>query len=161
MTQMSSGNLAGFDATNVKPDVGFDPIPEGKYPCAIVASAFESTKDGTGQMLKLELEVVDGQHKGRKVFARLNLKNKSDEAVRIAQAQLSAICHALGILKPKDSSELHNRPMLVTIKLRKREDNGELVNEVKAFAKLEAVGAAPATAVAGQVGGGEKPPWQR
>ena len=159
MTTVSSGNLAGFDATNVKPDVGFDLLPEGKYPCIITSSGFEDTKDHTGKMLKLVLEVVDGEHKGRKVFARLNLVNKNDQTVSIAQAQLSAICHAVGILKPKDSSELHNRPMLVTIKLKRRDDNNELANEVKGFAKLEAAGAAAAPA--GQAAGDGAPPWRR
>jgi hypothetical protein len=157
-TMNSSGNLAGFDATRVEPDVGFEPIPEGKYTCAIVASAFETTKDGTGQMLKLELQVIDGACKGRKVFSRLNLKNKSDEAVRIAQSQLSAICRAVGVLKPKDSSELHNIPMLVSIRIKRRDDNGDLVNEVKGFSAVGHAGAAPAPAPAPA---GQQAAWAR
>jgi len=34
-------------------------------------------------------------------------------------------------MQPKDSFELHNIPVLITVKCKKREDTGDIVNEVK------------------------------
>ena len=76
------------------------------------------TKDGGGQYLWLELDVLEGPLAGRKLFDRLNLVNASAQTVEIAQRTLSAICHATGRLQVQDSAELHLIPMIadVTIK---------------------------------------------
>ena len=110
------GNLGGvFDATQVAPDTGRDPLPTGDYICVIVDSDMKQTKDGRGQYLELVHEVVEGPAKGRKAWARLNLVNHNQTAQSIAQGQLSAICHACGVLTIQDSQQLHNRPILVRI----------------------------------------------
>ena len=46
-------------------------------------------------------------------------------------ATLSAICHAVGVLEPTDSSELHHKPLLVTVKTTKYE--GDIKNAVKGY----------------------------
>ena len=76
------------------------------------------TKDGGGQYLWLELDVLEGPLAGRKLFDRLNLVNASAQTVEIAQRTLSAICHATGRLQVQDSAELHLIPIIadVTIK---------------------------------------------
>ena len=76
------------------------------------------TKDGGGQYLWLELDVLEGPLAGRKLFDRLNLVNASAQTVEIAQRTLSAICHATGRLQVQDSAELHLIPMIadVTVK---------------------------------------------
>ena len=61
------------------------------------------TKDGGGQYLWLELDVLEGPLAGRKLFDRLNLVNASAQTVEIAQRTLSAICHATGRLQVQDS----------------------------------------------------------
>lgn len=123
------------------------------------------TKDSTGKYLELELTVVEGGYKGRKVWARLNLENRNPEAVRIAKSELSAICRAVGVLTPRNSGELHNIPLVITVKV-KPGDNGPQ-NEVKGYAAVNAQATqatgqpvaqpqgqqAPATA--------KTPPWQR
>ena len=62
---------------------------------------------------------------------------------------------AVGVLAPKDSVELHNLPLLITIKLKKREDTGELTNEIKGYATKEAAEGAPLQAT------DNTPPWRR
>lgn len=142
--------LHGFNANNVDPHTGFDPIPAGRYECAIVESSMKPTKNGQGQYLELVLEVLGGPHKGRKVWDNLNIVHPNDKAVEIAQSVLSAVCRAVGVMTPRDSLELHNRPMLVSIGLRRREDGGDYQNVVR---KYEAItpGAFTAPGVAGSI----------
>ena len=44
------------------------------------------TKTGNGQYLQLAFEIIEGEYKNRKVWARLNLENANADAVRIARA---------------------------------------------------------------------------
>jgi len=73
-----------FDANTVEPNTPFQPLPPGRYPVQIVASELRPTKDGMGQMLWLEMDVLEGPFAGRKLFDRLNLVTVSavDEIVR-------------------------------------------------------------------------------
>jgi hypothetical protein len=147
-------NLGNFNANDVEP-TGFDPLPAGKYLACVVESEMKATKNGAGQFLNLTFQVLDGEFKGRKVWARLNLKNPSPQAEQIARGQLSALCRAVGVMTPRDSVELHNLPLLVTVKLKKRDDTGDLQNEISGFSKKDSAPAAPAPAAS------STPPWKR
>ena len=133
-------NLNGFDATNVDPATDFEPLPAGKYLAVITDSEMKPTKSGNGHYLELVFQVIEGQFKNRMLWSRLNLDNPSAQAVEIARGELSAICRAVGVMQPRDSSELHDRPLLVTVKCRRREDTGDVVNEIKGYAKSEPAG---------------------
>jgi len=148
-------HLNGFNANEVDPAVGFDPIPAGKYVAAITESEMKPTKAGTGQYLQLTFQVLEGEYKGRLLWARLNLDNPSDMAVKIARAELSAICRAVGVLAPKDSLELHNLPLTIKVGCKKRGDTGEMTNEVKGYEARQQV--APASSASN----GSTPPWKR
>jgi len=108
-----------FNAHDVDPASGFDPIPAGKYVAIITDSEMKATKAGNGQYLELTLQVVEGEHNGRLVWARLNLDNPNRQAVEIARKELSAICHAIGVMTPKDSVELHGIPFIVKVACKK------------------------------------------
>lgn len=127
-------NLNGFDASQVDPNVSFDPVPEGKYLVAITESEMKPTKNGKGSYLQLTFTILEGDFRGRMLWARLNLNNPNATAVKIAKSELSSICHAVGVMEPRDSVELHNIPLLVNVKVKKRNDNDELTNEVKGYA---------------------------
>ena len=149
-------NLNGFNASQVEPTSSFEPIPAGKYLAAITESEMKPTKTGTGRYLQLTFTIIDGEYKNRVLWARLNLENPNATAVKIAMSELSAICHAVGIMQPRDSVELHNLPLVIVVKLRKREDSGELTNEIKGYERKTAAGqaqTAPAT--------DNTPPWRR
>ena len=104
-----------FDASQVQPGGVSEVIPAGDYRMMIVDSAMENTKSGSGQFLKLTLQVIDGPHQGVTLFDRLNLVNSNPKAVEIAQRTLSAICHAVGVLQVQDSAQLHNRPLAARV----------------------------------------------
>jgi hypothetical protein len=148
-----------FDANQVEPSSGKDPVPAGKYVAAVTNSEMKPTKNGAGQYLELEYQILDGEHKGRKLWSRHTLQHTSAQTVQIARGELSAVCRAIGVMQPKDSAELHNLPMTVTVKLKKREDNGEMANEVTAWTKKDAAAGVPQQA--GAPGGTATPPWLR
>ena len=148
-------DLNGFDARTVEPTADFEPIPAGKYLAAITDSEMKPTKSGTGSYLQLTFTILEGEYKNRVLWARLNLNNPNATAVKIARSELSAICRAVGVMQPKDSVELHNLPLLITVKLKKRQDTGELANEVKGYAKKEAAAGKPQQAT------DNTPPWKR
>ena len=148
-------SLGNFDAGQVDPARVFDPIPAGKYVAVIIASEQKDTKSGSGQYLELTLQIVEGEYTGRQLWARLNLNNPNAQTVKIARAELSAICRAVGVLTPRDSSDLHNLPLLVTVRCKKRPDSEELTNEVRGFAPREAAAGVPQQATT------DAPPWTR
>ena len=150
-------NLNGFDARTVEPTADFEPIPAGKYIAAITESEMKPTKSGSGSYLQLSFTILEGEYKNRVLWARLNLNNPNATAVKIARSELSAICHAVGVLSPKDSVELHNLPLVITVKLKKRDDTGELTNEVKGYAKKETATGQPQQAPVAD----NTPPWKR
>lgn len=155
-------NLSGFDANRVEPSTDYDPLPAGKYLAVITESEMKPTKAGTGSYLQLTFEILEGQFKGRKVWARLNLANSNEMTVKIAQAELSAICRAVGVLAPNDSVELHNLPLVITVKCKKRDDTGDVTNEIKGYAKKEtSQPPAPSVGASSSPSANGTPPWKR
>jgi hypothetical protein len=148
-------NLNGFNAHEVEPSADFEPLPAGKYVAVVTASEMKPTKNGNGSYLELTFQVIEGPHKGRLVWERLNLDNPNPLTVKIARSELSAICRAVGVMQPKDSVELHNLPLVISVK-QKTDADGEVRNEVKGYAKREtANGAKPAQ------NANATPPWRR
>lgn len=137
-----------FNAADVEPSrPAGDPFPNGKYVMAIVESETVPTKAGDGTRLNLTFEILEGDYKGRKMWEGLNIKNPNPTAQKIAMADLSAICHATGVLQLTSAAQLHNIPLVVSVKI-KQEDgtdaNGEKYppkNVAKGYFKFD--GAAP------------------
>jgi hypothetical protein len=151
-------DLSGFDATKVDPNVGFEPVPAGDYMVIATESEMKQVKDNPdAEYLQFTLEIIEGDHKKRLLFDRLNLKNPSDTAVKIAQGTLSAICHAVGVMKPKDSSELHNKPMIAKVALEPYKDG--FSNDVKGYSAVSGSGAKIETA--NTTADSTVPPWKR
>jgi len=150
-------NLNGFNANEVEPSVAFEPVPAAKYIAAITASEMKATKKGDGSYLELEFTILEGECQGRKVWDRLCITHPNQQTVKIARGNLSAICRAVGVMQPKDSVELHNLPLQITVKLKKREDTGDLTNEIKGYASKNAAEGKPQQAPATD----STPPWKR
>jgi hypothetical protein len=147
-------NLNGFNANEIDPSFGFEPIPAGKYLAAITDSQLKPTKKGNGSYLELTFQVLEGEYKERQVWSRLNLENPNATSVKMARGELSAICRAVNVMRPNDAVELHNIPMVITVAVKKRNDSGDLTNVIKAYAKKDAMGP-------GSTPSGGKPPWQK
>lgn len=122
-----------FDATQVAPNQPFEVLPPGKYKVQVTDSDMRPTKDGTGQYLWLEMEILDGEYQGRKMWDRLNLVNQNQQAVEIAQRSLSALCHATGKLHVSDSQEIHFIPVIATVKVRPAKGDYDASNEIRGY----------------------------
>ena len=107
-----------FDASSVEPSTGYDVLPPGKYLAQVVASEIRATKDGHGQYLYMEVDILEGQYAGRKLFDRLNLVNANPDAVQIAQRTLSSICRAVGKLQVSNSEQFHLIPFIADVRVR-------------------------------------------
>jgi hypothetical protein len=138
--------LDGFDARTVEPNQGFDVLPAGEYDAVIVNSEVKTTSAGDGRYLKLELQVLNGPFQNRKVWDQLNIWNQNAQAVQIAKGQLSAICRAVNVLTPQDSSELHNKPLRIKVAVKRDAEYGDK-NVVKAYKPRQA-GPTPAPSAA-------------
>lgn len=147
--------LDGFDANTVEPNASFDPLPADWYTVVITGSEEKPTKAKTGSFLELKMEVIEGDYKGRLLFDRLNLNNPNQTAVDIAQATLSSICRAVGVMMPKDSSDLHDRPLSVKVQVKPADGQYAASNEVKAY------DAANTSAEKPKSDSGAKAPWKK
>lgn len=146
-----------FNANDVEPTTAYEPLPAGKYLTEITASEMKPTKSGNGVYLQLEFTVLDGSCKGRKAWDRLCINHPNELTQKIARGNLSAICRAVGVMQPRDSVELHNLPLVITVKCKKRADTGEVTNEVKGYAKRESAAGQPQQAPVND----QTPPWAR
>ena len=140
-----------FNAREHDPTVGFDPVPSGKYPVIIKTSNVNPLKPPKqGGLLQLQYEVIDGPGKGRTIYDRLNLWNESDQSREIANKQLSAICHVLGVYDvqggaAKDNAvpQLHNQPFVIDVVYVPADDKGNRAgNNVVGYFTMQ--GQAPA-----------------
>jgi Protein of unknown function (DUF669) len=158
-----------FDATTVDPSGGFPLIAPGKYLAQIVASEMRVTKDGSGEYLQLEIEIIDGPEAGRKVFDRLNLRNSNQTTVQIAQRTLSQICHATGVMTVSDSKDLHARRMLIDVRVEPGQgqyrDQNRVVSYMPPDGSLPLFAGGRAAPVQASVpqprSSGSNPPWRR
>jgi len=132
-----------FDPNSAPPrDTEFDTIAAGKYSMQIEESDLVDTKAGNGKIVKLTWTIIDGPLSGRKVFHNINIVNKSPKAQEIGHRELADICDATGAGPVRDTTQLHYKPCLVTIGIKKDEgyDDRNVVKRVKSL-----TGAVPAT----------------
>ena len=135
-----------FDASTVTPDsTSISPVPAGIYVAQVVDSDVKPLKSGNGDALSLTFKILDGPHINRQVWASLNIRHSNAQAQQIAQAQLSALCHAAGVIRLQDSAMLHNRPVRIRVKVREADGQYAARNEVTGFEAIPG-GAAPAAA---------------
>lgn len=126
-----------FNAAEVEPNSGsYDLIPKGKYKMAITKSDYKAVKSGKGFGLNLEIDILDGQYKGRKLFEWLNIEHQNEEAQQIGQGKLSAICRAVNILDLRDPSQLHDLPFIGAVGIKTDKKSGDERNVINSFEAL-------------------------
>ena len=135
-----------FDINSVeKRESNYELLPAGWYTAQVVESALNDLKSGNGRAIKLTFQVLSDQFRGRKVWMQLNVRHNNPQTETIAQQQLRELCEAIGLPRMTDTTQLHNRPMQIRVKVRK-DDSGkyEDQNEVSGF-KPVAAGSPTAT----------------
>ena len=126
-------NLDDFDASTVEPLTEMEVLPPGDYVAVIIESVMKATRAGDGNYLELTFQILEGDYMNRLLWDRLNLDHPNEKAVAFAQARLSSICRAVGVMKVDDSQELHNIPLVIAVRCKKREDTGDLTNEIRGY----------------------------
>jgi hypothetical protein len=167
-----------FNAADVPEREEFVPVPPGEYIAMIVADETTETKKG-GEMIVLEIDIQEGEHQGRKIFENLNIKNDNPKAVDIAYRTLAEIVKAVGKQSIKDTVELHNKRLLITVKVEPpkpyvdnngNEQAGRAQNRITKFKPLAAATPASQKASVTETGTEEKaegttakapPSWMR
>jgi hypothetical protein len=148
-----------FNAAEVEPSTGFAPIPAGEYMCVITEEEMKPTRNNLGQYLKLTFEIIEGEYTGRKIWTNLNLENPNADAVRIARADLSAICRAVNVMNLQDSCELLNIPLVIKLAVKRNKETDEMENAIKGYkAKADYT---PASAPAAPAPQTAKAPWAK
>ena len=144
-----------FDASTVAPQASTGPLPAGTYLAHITESDVQPLKSGNGEGLKLTFEIIEGQFKGRKVWENLNIRHTSEDTQRIAQSQLSALCHAVNVIKLMDTAALHFKPVRINVTVREAQGQYKASNNIKGYESAGSNVSAPAAAPAPA----ETPAW--
>jgi hypothetical protein len=131
------GNL-NFNAENVDPKKHNDLLPEGLYlinflPPKEGESAIKAAQNGSGEYLSLCAQIIQGEHEGRLLFVNLCLWHNKANVVAIAERELSAICHAVGVMKVADSSQLVGLPMGAFVKIKQGKDGRDPQNVIDSY----------------------------
>jgi hypothetical protein len=146
-----------FDASSVEPSAGYDVLPPGKYLGQIVASEMRPTRDGSGQYLFLEVDILEGPYAGRKLFDRLNLVNGNPDAVQIAQRTLSSICRAVGKMQVSNSEQLHLLPMILDVRVRPPKGEYGESNSIRYMPRAESAAPVSASTTSPAASGAPRP----
>jgi len=161
---------------NYKVDVdelesSYEVLPAGTYTVVIEDSSWNENKQGTGEILKLTYQVIDGPKKGQKLFNNLNINHVNKTAEQIARKALNSIGVACNVLHIKDSAQLHNIPFKIEVTVKDSEDYGKQNNIKKHMPLTEkpaGAGAAAKTAAAfsgseeeAPLSGNTDKPWLR
>ena len=86
----------------------------GKYKVEIIDSSEEISAAGN-RYLKLKLSIMEGTHKGTWIWDNLNLYHPTESVQGLARQILGTISKACGIIGPKDTSELHYKPLFALL----------------------------------------------
>ena len=109
----------------------------GKYKVEIIDSSEEISAAGN-RYLKLKLSIMEGTHKGTWIWDNLNLYHPTESVQGLARQILGTISKACGIIGPKDTSELHYKPLTALLDI-EPEGDYPAKNVVKKYFPLDPV----------------------
>ena len=108
----------------------------GKYKVEIVDSSEEISAAGN-RYLKLKLSIMEGPHKGTWIWDNLNLYHPTESVQGLARQILGTISKACGIIGPKDTSELHYKPLFALLDVDPESDGYRAKNVVKKYFPMD------------------------
>jgi hypothetical protein len=127
-----------FDASQVAPFEGFQPLPAGEYSVTITEAQIMPAKENPqNRYLQLQYTVSDaGPFAGRKLIDRLNLWNDNPTATDMAQKTLSAIARASGVIRVQTPQDLFGRPFKVQVSVRPAQGDFGEQNRIMKYISL-------------------------
>lgn len=137
-----------FDPSQYQPMKEREPVPNGQYRAQIIESEMKRTKKGDGHGLNLTWQIIEGEYKGQYIWNQLNLDNPNQQAVDIAQRELTSICLAAGVGALRNSAQLHDKPVLITVRIEQKDQKYAPKNKITKYERDPAVGGVVAGSVA-------------
>lgn len=124
-----SGNLSNFfddnfDFNSVEdaPSGEFLSLPAGFYKVVILDSEVKESANKPGSSyLSLRLQIADGPHQNRTLFANLTVTNRNEVAVKIGKENIARLVKACGLAKLQDSSQFISK--VVEAKVNRKKDD--------------------------------------
>jgi len=113
--------MANLTGLNIDPEVEesngvFEVLPAGKYKCAMVGDELKDNKAGTGKILVIRLQVIEGQFAQEIVKDNINITNPSAVCQAIGQGTLKKICNLCKVqFPPAETTGLMGKPMVITV----------------------------------------------
>lgn len=153
-----------FDANDLPQGNTYEPLPAGWYTASITDAELKTTKDGTGQYIKVRYDITGPTHQGRVVFGNINIRNQSVKAEEIGRQQLGELMRAIGLARITDTDQLIGGNLMIKLDVRPATDQYPAQNEVRGFKAI--AGAAPAispaaSAPAASATSKSAPPWAK
>ena len=149
-----------FSTANQEEMDDFSVIPPNVYNAQIVKSEIKDTKAGDGKRLNIQFKIIDGDFKGRIIFAGLNVVNPNPTAVEISMKELTSICKACGKTDIEDSGELHGIPLTIHVKIKPAKGNFSEQNQITKYEPYGGGDAPVSNNTGGDSKGGDDMPWQ-
>ena len=113
--------MANLTGLNIDPEVQesdgvFEVLPAGKYKCAMVGDELKDNKAGTGKILTVRLQVIEGQYAQEIIKDNINITNPSAVCTAIGQGTLKKICNLCNVqFPPTETTGLMGKPMVITV----------------------------------------------
>lgn len=135
---MSNLENTHFNASQTEEVQEFDLIPAGEYPAIAIESEIKQHDSGA-QSLLITFQIVAGKYQNRKVWLRQNWLKKDRTPNAIGQRFLGDLCRSVGVMNPKDTCELHGRPVSIKLACKKEKDQEGNPRDVNVVNKINAV----------------------
>lgn len=124
----------GGNFDEVKEVEGFAPLPAGEYVAISETASVEQNRNQDGIVIKVSFQIVDGEFKGRKVYANFNWSNPNEMAQNIGRSEFKKFCAAIGVGSfPDETAELIERPLRLQLGIRNNKLTGEPQQAIKKF----------------------------
>jgi len=108
----------GIDSNVEEANGEFTVLPAGTYKACIVGDELKDNKAGTGKVLLLKLQIIDGQFAGTVIKDYLNITNPNQTTQIIGQGTLKRICNICSVqFPPNDTAGLMGKPMSVKVRV--------------------------------------------
>lgn len=150
-------SLEGFNPAEVEPTAPIELLPAGDYPVILIETDL-SKKDSNAVQFEFCVQVTEGPHQNRRVYSQQNYTKKDGSPNNIGRGMVSQLCRCVGVMNPKDTTELHHKRVIAKIGVEKSEGYNPR-NNVKGFKPYQAPPQQAAAPVAQQQPAGSPSAW--
>jgi len=105
-----------FDTNDYQPSTGSSQVyPRDDYIAILTSDELRQNKNKTGNGILFEFQIVQGNYAGGKFRHWINFEHQNQQTVDIGRAELRALADACGVVSPRDTTMLYNKPLIVSL----------------------------------------------